>query len=102
MTIRDSTLLPPYKNPFDPQQLEMEEHIARLLKNNATPDSDIQRVLARLVVKTVLGEFRPDMFEGYKDPEKCSSCGGTGEVPIYDESEDMVRCTLCKGIGVEP
>ncbi len=63
MTIRDSTQIPPYKNDFDTQQLEMEQYLAHYLQNNTTADEATAGVLSRAIVKAVLGEFRPDMFE---------------------------------------
>ena len=61
--IRDATLLPPYKDQFNPDQFEMEAKIQHFLQNNTTADEDIARILAASLLKMVLGHFRPDMFE---------------------------------------
>lgn len=97
MPIRNSLELPPYKSIFDPQQLEMEAYIAKLLHNNTSPDIDVQKVLARSLVKTVLGEFRPDMFEGYEQtqPTLCRGCWG------FTQDDNGNQCQICNGSGVE-
>lgn len=75
--IKPSTEIPPYKNSFDPQQFEMEAHLARFIQNNTTADELVAKEIGRAILKTVLGEFRPDMFEHKPAPDDyvCALCG---------------------------
>lgn len=63
MSIKDSTLLGEYKNIFDTQQLEMEKYVGHYIQNNTTAEQAVAELMSRCIVKAVLGEFRPDMFE---------------------------------------
>ena len=96
MSIRGTIEIGPYKNTFDPQQIETEQHITRFLQNNTTADEATSKVLAETIVKLVLGEFRPELFTGYVPdvPKFCGYCGGSTFGPMGE------YCEWCNGSGV--
>ena len=66
--VQDSTELPPWKNGFHPWQLETGKYLTQFLHKHASVDEETAPLMAEMILRVVLGVFRPDMFEP-ADPE---------------------------------